>query len=80
MKNLLGFTIGVREIFPYFMIIIIYFLIINLEDIRTQKNQLRINQLDNDLDIGSDNSDKANHTTSTVSKRIPITVLPFKND
>ena len=71
---------GLKNIFPYFMIIIIYFLLINLESLTNQKNNRKINHKDNDLINTMDHEKIKNKSITIDTKRISIPVIPFTND
>ena len=77
-KNIREVFQKIRNLFPYLIIIIIYFLIINVEAIKNKNNERRINNIDSDLKKRDKNNSYSNISIQDDSKLIAIPIIPFK--
>ena len=66
-----------KDILPYFVIIIIYFFLISLENIKDKKRFYKINTTDNDLSTSVDEGNRVEDSSIVKNKRMSIPVLPF---
>ena len=77
-KNIREVFQKIRNLCPYLIIIIIYFLIINVEAIKNKNNERRINNIDSDLKKRDKNNSYSNISIQDDSKLIAIPIIPFK--
>ncbi len=68
MKPLLNMLIKLRSIIPYFIIISIYFLLINFEARRENQEKITIEKIKNDSYTKSNN----------INVRVEIPVIPYE--
>ena len=80
MEVLSKIILEIKKIIPYLAIIIIYFIIINLESIRDRSIHRRNHHIENDFDTSMPKKAKVSETTSINSKRVPIPVFPYNED
>ena len=78
MKLLIKIFVESKKVFPYLIIIILYFFIINLEQIIGQNSFREINNIDGDLETVIRENQIVDEAKSKNSKRISIQVVPFK--
>ena len=78
MINLSRIINSTKKIIPYFFIVLIYFLIINLEAVRNQNDKNSLEKIDNSN--RQNYKDKSNSNTMSIpvtSQRAQIVVLLF---
>ena len=80
MKDLLHIFSKIKQLIPYLILIILYFLIINLEAIRDKKNYNNINEIDSDIKSSQNNKKIVNESKLIDSQRMLIPVFPYNGE
>tara|TARA_Y100001968_G_scaffold247289_1_gene231729 strand:+ start:202 stop:423 length:222 start_codon:yes stop_codon:yes gene_type:complete len=71
-----SFIINIKNLIPYFLLIVIYFFFVNLE---ARKNQYKYQENYNNINEDRDIMETDSIQDSNTELRIKIPIIPYKN-